>query len=64
MTNQIVLITALEWNTVAEQSMLDGGQPFEAYLMPLVSKFELQVTFAPSIVYISPDQKKSLIAGA
>jgi len=42
---------------------MDGGHQFEAFLLPLVSKFDLQVTIAPSIVLITPDQKKSLIAG-
>ena len=58
---------AFEWNTMKDLSSSGGGSgerlPFEVMFFPCLSKFDLQVTFAPAIVLEQQRRQQKLVAG-
>ena len=58
---------AFEWNTMKDLSSSGGGSgdrlPFEVMFFPSLSKFDVQVTFAPAIVLEQQRRQRKLVAG-
>ena len=58
---------AFEWNTMKDLSPSGGGSgerlPLEVMFFPCLSKFDLQITFAPAIVLEQQRRHPKLVAG-